>query len=324
MSHGEGATEQIQKCDPEHAATRAELIDGLCRPQARIAPKYFYDSLGSELFELICQLDEYYLTRTEAAILRQYAAAIAEAVGVGATLIDLGAGNCAKAASLFHVLRPRAYVPVDISVTFLRGAVETLKASYPHIPMHPVGLDFSDFWVLPASVQDGCRKKLFFYPGSSLGNFTPLQAAKFLTRIRAACDGEGALLLGIDLVKPAEELEAAYDDELGVTAAFNLNILRHINRLLGSNFQPRDWQHKAVFNAVQSRVEMYLCARKNVTVVWPGGARMFADGEEIHTENSYKYSRTAILDLLQRSGFGEVLCWSDADNRYLVCHARAT
>ena len=324
MSYGEGTTERVQQGGPEDAAIRAELIDGLCRPQARIAPKYFYDALGSKLFELICELDEYYLTRTEAEILSRHAAAIAEAAGVGTTLIDLGAGNCAKAASLFHALRPRAYVPVDISVTFLRGAVEALKKSYPHIPMHPVGLDFSDFWVLPASVQEGGSRKLFFYPGSSLGNFTPLQAAKFLTRVRAACDGEGALLLGIDLVKSAEELEAAYDDELGVTAAFNLNILLHINRLLGSDFRPRDWQHKAVFSAAQSRVEMYLRARRDLTVTWPDGARMFASGAEIHTENSYKYSRASILDLLQRSGFGQVRCWSDADNRYLVCHARAT
>ncbi len=237
----------------------------------------------------------------------------------GTTLIDLGAGNCAKAASLFHVLRP-----AGLCSAFLRDAVETLKKSHPQIPMHPVGLDFSDSWMLPSSVQDGFGKKLFFYPGSSLGNFTPLQAAKFLARVRAACDGEGALLLGIDLVKPAEELEAAYDDALGVTAAFNRNILRHVNRLLDSDFQPRDWQHKAIFNAAQSRVEMYLCARKELTVTWPGGARQFARGAEIHTENSYKYSRAAILDLLQRSGFGEVRCWSDADSRYLVCHARAT
>ncbi|HVE21857.1 MAG TPA: L-histidine N(alpha)-methyltransferase [Acidocella sp.] len=324
MSHGESAAERIQKSGPEHATIRAELIEDLCRPQASIAPKYFYDAFGSKLFEMICELDEYYLTRTEAAIMAQHAAGIAESVGVGTTLIDLGAGNCAKAASLFHVLRPRAYVPVDISVAFLRGAVEILKKSHPHIPMHPVGLDFSDFWMLPASVQEGYGKKLFFYPGSSLGNFTPLQAAKFLARIRAACDSEGALLLGIDLVKPAEELEAAYDDALGVTAAFNRNILQHVNRLLDSDFRPRDWQHKAVFNAAQSRVEMYLCARKELTVTWPGGARQFARGAEIHTENSYKYSRAAILDLLQRSGFGEVRCWSDVDNRYLVCHARAT
>jgi dimethylhistidine N-methyltransferase len=324
MLYAEGATERTQSDSPEQAAVRADLIEGLSGPQARIAPKYFYDALGSKLFEAICQLDEYYLTRTEATILAQHGASIAEAVGVGATLIDLGAGNCAKAASLFPVLQPCSYVPVDISVAFLHGAVEQLKKSYPHIPMHPVGLDFSGFWVLPASIQDGHAKKLFFYPGSSLGNFTPLEAAKFLTRIRAVCGDQGALLLGIDLVKPAEELEAAYDDALGVTAAFNLNALQNVNRLLGSNFQPRDWQHRAVFNAAQSRVEMYLRARKDMTVSWPGGARAFAGGAEIHTENSYKYSREAILDLLQQSGFGEVRCWSDADNRYLVCHARAS
>ncbi len=324
MSHADGATERIQKYGLEQAAARAELIEDLCRPQARIAPKYFYDGLGSKLFEAICQLDEYYLTRTEATILAQNAASIAEAAGVGATLIDLGAGNCAKAAALFPVLQPCSYVPVDISVAFLRGAVERLKKSYPHIPMHPVGLDLSDFSELPASVQDGGARRLFFYPGSSLGNFTPLEAAKFLARLRTACGGEGALLLGIDLVKPAAELEAAYDDALGVTAAFNLNALQHINQLLDSDFRPRDWQHRAIFNAAQSRVEMYLRARKDLIVTWPGGGRLFAQGAQIHTENSYKYSRATIFDLLRRNGFGEVRCWSDADNRYLVCHARAT
>ena len=326
MSHADAeiAADRSLKFGSEQEAARAELIEGLSRPQARIAPKYFYDALGSKLFEAICQLDEYYLTRTEAAILAHHGAEIAASVGAGATLIDLGAGNCAKAAGLFHVLQPQAYVPVDISVEFLRGAVEGLKKTYPHIPIHPVGLDFSDALVLPARVQDRRCKKLFFYPGSSLGNFTPLQAAKFLARIRAACGGDGALLLGIDLVKPAAELEAAYDDALGVTAAFNLNALRHINRLLGSDFLPRDWQHKVLFNAVQSRVEMYLRAAKDLTVTWPGGVRAFARGADIHTENSYKYSREAILDLLRRSGFGAARCWSDADNRYLVCHARAT
>ncbi|HEY1857580.1 L-histidine N(alpha)-methyltransferase [Acidocella sp.] len=325
MSHADAevATKRREELGSERDAARAELIAGLSRPQPSIAPKYFYDALGSKLFEAICELDEYYLTRTEAAIFAQHAAAIADSVGVGATLIDLGAGNCAKAAGLFHVLQPQAYIPVDISEEFLHRAVEGLKKSYPHIPMHPVALDFSDFLHLPAYVQER-RKKLFFYPGSSLGNFTPLQAAQFLTRIRAACGGDGTLLLGIDLVKPAEELEAAYDDALGVTAAFNLNALRHINLLLGSDFLLRDWQHKALFNAAQSRVEMYLRARRDLTVTWPGGARAFGQGTAIHTENSYKYSCAAILDLLRQSGFGEARCWSDAEGRYLVCHARAT
>jgi dimethylhistidine N-methyltransferase len=326
MSHAdtEIVADRSQQFGSEQEAARTELIEGLSRPQARIAPKYFYDALGSKLFEAICQLDEYYLTRTEAAILARHGAEIAASAGEGATLIDLGAGNCAKAAGLFHVLRPQAYVPIDISVEFLRDAVEGLKKSYPHIPIHPVGLDFSDFLHLPANVREWGSRKLFFYPGSSLGNFTPLLAAKFLARIRAACGEDGGLLLGIDLVKPAAELEAAYDDALGVTAAFNLNALRHINRLLGSDFVPRDWQHKALFNPAQSRVEMYLRAAKDLTVTWPGGARTFGKGAEIHTENSYKYSREAILELLRRSGFGEARCWSDEDNRYLVCHARAT
>jgi len=324
MSHDivDFETYRTEKFGSDRETARFELIDGLSRPKARIAPKYFYDALGSKLFEAICQLDEYYLTRTEAAIFADHAAEIAEVVGPGTTLIDLGAGNCEKAARLFPALQPNHYVPVDISVEFLLRAVEALRKSYPQIPIHPVGFDFSESLALPAMVRER-SKKLFFYPGSSLGNFSPVQAAQFLTRIRAAC-GErgGALLLGIDLVKPVEVLEAAYDDALGVTAAFNLNALRHINRLLGSDFSVRDWQHKAVFNAAQSRMEMHLHARRDVTVTWPGGAREFSAGEGIHTENSYKYSRRAILDLLQRNGFGETSCWSDAESGYLVCHAR--
>ncbi len=326
MSHfsADHETSRSEAFGSDRRAACAELIEGLSRRPARIAPKYFYDALGSKLFEAICQLDEYYLTRTEAVILAQCAAEIAASVGPGVTLVDLGAGNCEKAARLFRTLQPNYYVPIDISVEFLLRAVEGLRKSYPQIQMHPVGCDFSESLALPATVQNR-GKKLFFYPGSSLGNFSPLQAAQFLTRIRVACGEQGgALLLGIDLVKEAEILEAAYDDALGVTAAFNVNALRHINRLLGSDFAVRDWQHKALFNAAQSRVEMHLHARRDVTVTWPGGGRNFAGGEGIHTENSYKYSPTAMLDLLRSNGFGDVRCWSDAENRYLVCHARAT
>jgi dimethylhistidine N-methyltransferase len=166
-------------------------------------------------------------------------------------------------------------------------------------------------------------KRLFFYPGSSLGNFTPLQAAQFLGRIRHAAGEDGAILIGIDLVKDAGVLEAAYDDALGVTAAFNLNALRHVNGLLGSDFEPRGWRHVATFNVEQSRIEMHLEAREAVTVRWPGAERRFAAGERIHTENSYKYTRRGFLELLETSGFGEAVCWTDRQEKFLVCYARA-
>ena len=250
MSHvdAEVATNRIEKFGSEQEAARAELIDGLSRPQARIAPKYFYDALGSKLFEAICQLDEYYLTRTEAAIFaRSCAPEIAERWGREATLIDLGAGNCAKAARTVSrlaapgLLRSRRY----FRGVFARrgGGAEKILSAHPDASRRP--RFFRCFGPARARAGRGARN-CFFIPALRSATSTPLQAAKFLTRIRAAC-GErgGALLLGIDLVKPAEELEAAYDDALGVTAAFNLNALRHINRLLGSDFLLRDWQHKA-------------------------------------------------------------------------------
>ena len=229
---------------------RVELAAGLTQPAPQIAPKYFYNVLGSKLFEAICQLEEYYLTRVEAGIFTANGAAIARAAGEGGTLIDLGAGNCAKAASLFSVLRPKQYVPVDISAEFLHEAVEKLRAAHPDLPMLPVGLDFTETLLLPPRVER--RDRLFFYPGSSLGNFAPLAAAQFLSRIRSACltDGllGGGLLIGIDLVKDHATLEAAYDDALGVTAAFNLNALRHVNDILGADFDVRHWRHRALFN----------------------------------------------------------------------------
>jgi dimethylhistidine N-methyltransferase len=299
-------------------SARAEITAGLEKAQAVISPKYFYDSLGSKLFEAICQLEEYYLTRAEAEIFRDHGAEIAQAAGEGAALIDLGAGNCEKAAGLFEVLRPLAYVPVDISVEFLLGAVEKLRQKHPGIAMHPVGLDFSESLNLPESVRRR-SKKLFFYPGSSLGNFTPLQAVQFLRRMR---EHDAAVLLGVDLVKGPAVLEAAYDDALGVTAAFNLNVLLHVNRILGSDFKVKDWAHRAVFNSAQSRVEMHLVARRDARVGWAGGSRWFAAGEHIHTENSYKYSRPAVAEMLLAAGFGGVQSWMDEEQRFMVCYAR--
>jgi dimethylhistidine N-methyltransferase len=304
-----------------HDAARAELAAGLTHRPARIAPKYFYDETGSKLFEAICLLDEYYLTRAEAAIFAAHAGAIARAAGQGATLIDLGAGNCAKAATLFPVLNPQQYVAVDISAAFLRGAVAKLQSAHPGIPMLPVSLDFAESLKLPAQVR--AQNRLFFYPGSSLGNFTPLQAAQFLTRIRGECGQNGAVLIGIDLVKDPAILTAAYDDALGVTAAFNRNVLRHANALLGSDFSPRDWRHVALFNTDHNRIEMHLEARRALTVTWSGGASQFAAGERIHTENSYKYTRRGFAELLESCGFGAITGWTDPGNSFLVCHARA-
>jgi dimethylhistidine N-methyltransferase len=311
---------QIYRQDAD--AIRSELSDGLLAPQATTSPKYLYDALGSKLFEAICELPEYYPTRTEAAIFAAYKQDIARVIGHGTTLIDLGAGNCAKAASLFSALRPSHYVPIDISVDFLRDAVEQLRHRFPQIRMTALGMDFSNALQLPATVRR--ERRLFFYPGSSIGNFTPEQACELLRNMRDACHDDGGLLIGVDLVKDSDILDAAYDDALGVTAAFNLNLLPHLNQLLGANFNVRDWRHRGFFNPQQSRVEMHLEARRDVTVQWRGGERRFRKEERIHTENSYKYTKQSFLQLLERAGFGDARSWTDARNWFMVCHAHAS
>lgn len=310
---------QIYRQDPD--AIRDELCEGLLAPQASASPKYLYDALGSKLFEAICELPEYYPTRTEAAILAAHGQDIARAAGHGRTLIDLGAGNCAKAAALFPSLQPSHYVPIDISVDFLRDAVDQLRHRFPQIRMTAIGMDFSSALELPATVQR--ERRLFFYPGSSIGNFTPEQAVALLRRMRNACNDDGGLLIGVDLLKDKALLDAAYDDALGVTASFNLNLLLHLNRLLGANFKLRDWRHRGFFNEAQSRIEMHLEARRDVVVTWRGGERRFRQEERIHTENSYKYTRQGFLQLLERAGFGAVRSWTDAREWFMVCHAQA-
>ncbi|WP_292935583.1 L-histidine N(alpha)-methyltransferase [Noviherbaspirillum sp.] len=299
----------------------AELNAGLLAPQACISPKFLYDGLGSKLFAAICELPEYYPTRTEALIFEQYRAEIARSTGRGSTLIDLGAGNCEKAASLFSALQPVQYVPVDISVDFLREAVECLRYRYPQIRVTALGMDFSSALELPDAVRSD--KRLFFYPGSSIGNFTPEEAAAFLGRVRDACRADGGLLIGVDLIKDEGLLYEAYDDAIGLTAAFNLNMLQHLNRLLGTNFKPRDWRHVCQFNASESRIELHLEALRSVTVTWDDGERRFSQGERIHTENSYKYTPEKFLQLLERAGFAHVNRWSDPHGWFMLCHARA-
>ncbi|MEN9868036.1 MAG: L-histidine N(alpha)-methyltransferase [Pseudomonadota bacterium] len=310
-----------------------EVASGLSAANAHISPKYFYDRLGSVLFEAICELPEYYPTRVEAGIFANYAAEMAQAIGSGSVMIDLGAGNCAKAASLFPKLHPAQYVPIDISGEHLQDAVARLQQRFPHIEMTAWQADFSTQLHLPDEVRS--EHRLFFYPGSSIGNFEPDAALQFLRQLRAACrndrDGSmgnpgnigGGILIGVDLVKPDTVLNAAYDDVLGVTAAFNLNSLRHLNHLLGSDFDLRQWQHLAFFNAAQSRIEMHLQARVAQTVSWPGGQRHFAAGERIHTENSYKYTMQSFLDLLEQAGFGRAKYWCDENRWFAVFHAHA-
>ena len=299
-------TPQTAKTASPADDARAELAAGLTAQHATLHPKFFYDTLGSTLFEAICLLDEYDLTRTEAAIFDRHLPEITRAIGPGSVFIDLGAGNCAKAAKLLPHLRPDLYVAVDISTDFLTQALAKLQDSHPALRMTSLEADFTRHFDLPREIP--AENRVFFYPGSSLGNFNPLEARAFLSHLRPKASG---LLIGIDLVKSPAELEAAYDDSLGVTAAFNLNILRRVNRELGANFDLRAWRHRALFNPDLSRVEMHLEARTPQTVRWPGAARAFAQGERIHTENSYKYLPGQAEALLAAAGFKPVESWTD-------------
>jgi L-histidine Nalpha-methyltransferase len=302
---------------------KSELSAGLLAARATVSPKYLYDKLGSALFDAITELPEYYPTRTEAAIFKAQRAAFSQHIAAGSAWVDLGAGSCAKSASLFAAVRPAQYIAIDISTEYLSGVLTNLQEQYPHIAMSGVGLDFSESLDLPPALLSSSAKQpiVGFYPGSSIGNFSPPEALALLKRIHAMCAqgaSGGGILIGVDLVKPSDILEPAYDDPLGVTGAFNLNMLRNINGLIGSDFDVQDWQHVAFFDAKLSRIEMHLQAKQDVTVSWPGQIRRFKRGEDIHTENSYKWTVAGFADLLIQAGFQKPVSWTDEKGWFSV------
>lgn len=299
-----------------------EITSGLLSPEPMISSKYFYDLRGSLLFESITRLDAYYLTRTERSILDDIHDKLSDLVGLGATVVDLGAGNCSKAESLFHSLKPAHYVAVDIASEFLTGVLERLRKSYPEIQIDQMDHDFSNgLGSLPIRIQG---PKLFFYPGSSIGNFSPEQASSFLRSIRDAGSAGDMLLLGIDLVKEREILEAAYNDPAGITRLFNINVLDHINRVAYADFDTRYWEHMAFYNDEAKRIEMHLVATENQTVRWIGGERYFGKGSSILTEYSHKYVLEEFKEALEKSGFHSIKHWTD-DNQWfalILAHLR--
>ncbi len=292
-----------------------EIEEGLLAHSASISPKFLYDPLGSHLFTAITLLPEYYPTATEKSILNHYQAEIAEAVGTGGTLIDLGAGNCLKAESLFTFLKPSHYVAIDFSEEYLHDALENLRSKYPQIQMHNIAMDFSRELILPDFIPNDDR--IFFYPGSSIGNFLTSEAQALLTQIKEQA-GNGSLLIGVDLMKEDHILKAAYDDPLKVTAAFNLNILRSINSLIGSNFNISQFRHQVMINHAENRVELYLEALEDLSVFWPGNSKLFKKGDLIHTENSHKYTIHSIQQLLADAGFKSTKIWVDSKDYFAV------
>ncbi|GAB5453531.1 MAG: L-histidine N(alpha)-methyltransferase [Halioglobus sp.] len=302
--------------DPEE-----ELLTGLRKNQKTISPKWFYDAEGSALFERITEQPEYYPTRTEIDILRDNRAAIADACGVGCVMIEPGAGNCEKARLLFDAIRPTAYVPLDISATFLRAAADDVAAQFPWLRVHPVCADFTRDWSFVDDLPAG--RRIVFYPGSTIGNLEPAAATVFLRRVRGLVGADGGLLLGVDLHKDRDILNAAYNDAAGITAQFNVNLLSHLNRALDADFHPQHFEHNAFYNADEQRIEMHLVSTKDHSVRCLDEDIHFAEGETLHTENSYKYSPESLAELATSAGFQVATSWFD-DQRlfsvhYLVC-----
>jgi len=286
---------------------------GLSGPVKTLPAKYFYDAEGSRLFEEICDLPEYYLTRTEIALLKKVAPEIARHIPLGAALVELGSGASVKTRLLLDAAPQLGfYVPIDISESALAAAARSIAADYPDLAVTPVAADFTKALTLPEAVR--ARPTVGFFPGSTIGNFTPDEAAALLGRARAMLGDGASFLLGADLVKPLETLIPAYDDAQGVTAAFNRNILVRINRELNADFDPESFRHLALWNEKDSRIEMHLVSERDQRVTIHGELAVdFAEGQSIHTENSYKFTPAMIDDIAARAGWRVETSWvSDA------------
>lgn len=302
--------------DAGRVAFLTDVIAGLSADPKRIPPKYFYDERGSQLFEAITRTPEYYPTRTELGILTEHAADIARVIPDGAAMIEFGAGALTKARILLAAAPVSVFVPVDISGDFLAGEAAKLAAELPDLTVRPVAADFTAPFVLPAEAEQ--RPRIGFFPGSTLGNYEPHEAAAFLRHAGQIIGPGGRLIVGIDLVKDVDVLNRAYNDASGVTAAFNLNLLRRINRELGGNFDLDTFWHRAFYNREHHRIEMHLASRVRQRVRVDGRCFDFRRGETIHTESSYKYTTELFRALAAGSGWRLAETWTDRDGWFAV------
>ena len=295
-----------------------EVLAGLSRARKTLPCKYLYDERGSALFERICELDEYYPTRTELAILAAYADEMAERLGARCLLVEYGSGSGRKTRLLLdHLCEPAGYVPIDISSEALGASARALAADYPELEVLPVCADYTEPLELPRPARPAARRGVFF-PGSTIGNFTPLEAQRFLGRMARVAGVGGGMLIGVDLRKDRSVLEPAYDDALGVTAAFNRNLLARINRELGADFELDRFRHLARWNAAAGRVEMHLVSEVEQRVRVADAEFRFAAGETIHTENSYKYALDEFAALAVQAGLAVRRVWTDRDALFSV------
>lgn len=295
---------------------REEVLASFAEHPKVTPPKLFYDRRGSELFEQICRQPEYYPSRTEELILARAANDIAEIAGQDASLVELGSGASHKVRLLLEAMHPASYLGIDISEDFLRSSTQRLAADYPWLEVHAACADFSR----PMTLPDGFAGEhpLAFFPGSSIGNFDPEEARAFLANLHELLPEGGGLLIGVDLVKDRNVLEAAYNDQAGVTAAFNLNLLERIRRELDSDIEPGSFFHRAFFNQADSRIEMHLVSSCTQDVMIEGERFHFAAGESLHTENSYKYTTEGFRALAGRAGFRTLAMWTDPQALFSV------
>ena len=301
---------------PPLADIKAEVINGLsCQPKA-IPPKFFYDEYGSQLFDQITALPEYYPTRTEIAILKQHGEEMASLLGNQCLLVELGSGSSQKIRLLLDALQPTAYMPIDISKQHLLQSAQMLANDYPDLEIHAVCTDYSSDFNLPYYPDN--KPKAAFFPGSSIGNFEPIHAQELLHQLAQLLGPNSTLLIGVDLKKDPQHLNAAYNDAAGVTAAFNLNLLIRINRELNANFELSRFEHQAFYNEQLGRVEMHLVSNIPHEVKVSGQPFEFTTGENIHTENSYKYTVAQFQQLANEVGFHPEQVWMDSEELFSV------
>lgn len=318
-----GKTVRFYPLLPEQKSFLDEILEGLSRERKQIPPKFFYDAHGCGLFDAICKLPEYYLTRVETAMMRVYAAEMAQCLGPDCLLIEYGSGASRKTRLLLDQLRPLAYMPIDIAGEQLRASAQALAGAYPGTQVLAVCADYSQAIKLPVRDATGIKRKAIYFPGSTIGNFTVEETVAFLQQARKVAGRGGAMLVGVDLKKSKEVLHAAYNDAQGVTAKFNLNMLTRINRQLGADFNLSNFRHHAFYNEQAGRIEMHLesLVAQQVKI----GSRRFAfrAGETIHTENSYKYSVAEFQGLAREAGFAPQRLWTDAQQLFAVHYLHA-
>jgi dimethylhistidine N-methyltransferase len=295
---------------------RSEVIAGLSAEPRRLPCKYFYDERGSSLFEAICHLDEYYLTRTELEIMNRHSARIARAIGIGATLVEFGSGSSVKTRLLLdHLVDSAAYIPLDISRKHLLTSARRLSLRYPKIAVLPICADFTENFDLPRLEKPS--RRIVYFPGSTIGNFERKEAVALLNRIAKLCAPDGGALIGIDLQKDVATIEAAYNDAQGITAQFNLNLLMRINRELGGNFDLEQFEHLAFYDQATNRVDIRLVSRSAQCVEIGSEAFDFCAGDAIHTEYSHKYTIEEFERMANRAGLRLRHCWTD-NRRYFA------